>query len=64
MIDGNDGGLNITHDGGETWRFIDNIPVGQFYHVEVDMEIPYNVYGGMQDNDLGKGQPMFGDKVV
>lgn len=55
MIDGNDGGLNITHDGGETWRFIDNIPVGQFYHVEVDMEIPYNVYGGMQDNGSWEG---------
>jgi len=55
MIDGNDGGLNISHDGGHTWRFIENIPVGQFYHVEVDMEIPYNVYGGMQDNGSWEG---------
>lgn len=55
MINGNDGGLNITHDGGHTWRFIENIPVGQFYHVEVDMEIPYNVYGGMQDNGSWEG---------
>lgn len=55
MIDGNDGGLNITYDGGETWRFIENIPVGQFYHVEVDMETPYNVYGGMQDNGSWEG---------
>jgi photosystem II stability/assembly factor-like uncharacterized protein len=50
IIDGNDGGLNISHDMGKTWRFIDNIPVGQFYHVNVDMSHPYNVYGGLQDN--------------
>lgn len=55
IIDGNDGGLNITYDGGETWRFIENIPVGQYYHVNVDMEIPYNVYGGMQDNGSWEG---------
>ncbi len=55
MIDGNDGGLNITYDGGDTWRFIENIPVGQYYHVNVDMEIPYNVYGGMQDNGSWQG---------
>jgi len=50
MIDGNDGGLNITHDRGETWRFVENLPLAQFYHINVDMEYPYNVYGGMQDN--------------
>lgn len=50
MIDGNDGGLNITHDMGKTWQFAENIPVGQFYHINVDMQHPYNVYGGMQDN--------------
>ncbi len=50
IIDGNDGGLNISYDMGKNWRFIENIPVGQFYHVNVDMDHPYNVYGGMQDN--------------
>ncbi len=50
VIDGNDGGLNISRDGGENWQFINNIPVGQFYHVNYDMDFPYNVYGGMQDN--------------
>jgi photosystem II stability/assembly factor-like uncharacterized protein len=50
MIDGNDGGLNITRDGGKSWYFAENIPVGQFYHVNVDNELPYNIYGGMQDN--------------
>ncbi|MEZ4873880.1 MAG: hypothetical protein R2793_00090 [Flavobacteriaceae bacterium] len=55
MMDGNDGGLNITKDGGKTWRFIGNLPVGQFYHVAVDNEFPYNVYGGMQDNGSWRG---------
>lgn len=50
MIDGNDGGMAITHDMGKTWRLISNLPVGQFYHIDVDNELPYNIYGGMQDN--------------
>lgn len=50
IIDGNDGGLNISHDGGSNWYFAGNLPVGQFYHVNVDNDFPYNVYGGMQDN--------------
>lgn len=50
MVDGNDGGMGITYDRGKTWRHITNLPVGQFYHVNVDNEIPYRVYGGMQDN--------------
>ncbi|GAL01314.1 hypothetical protein JCM19314_758 [Nonlabens ulvanivorans] len=55
MIDGNDGGLNITRDRGKTWRFIGNLPVAQFYHINVDDEVPYNVYGGMQDNGSWRG---------
>jgi photosystem II stability/assembly factor-like uncharacterized protein len=55
MIDGNDGGLNITRDGGKSWQFIGNIPVAQFYHINVDTEFPYNVYGGMQDNGSWRG---------
>lgn len=55
LIDGNDGGLNISRDRGKTWRFIGNLPVAQFYHINVDMETPYNVYGGMQDNGSWRG---------
>ncbi|NVJ87932.1 MAG: hypothetical protein HWD82_00615 [Flavobacteriaceae bacterium] len=55
MVDGNDGGLNITRDRGKSWRFIGNIPVAQFYHIAVDNEYPYNVYGGMQDNGSWRG---------
>lgn len=50
LIDGNDGGAAISHDRGRTWRFVENLPLGQFYHIDVDLEIPYNVYGGLQDN--------------
>lgn len=50
IIDGNDGGVNITRDMGKNWQFVENIPVGQFYHINVDMDYPYNVYGGLQDN--------------
>lgn len=55
MVNGNDGGLNITRDGGESWRFIGNLPVAQFYHINTDNEYPYNVYGGMQDNGSWRG---------
>jgi len=50
MINGNDGGMNISRDGGKTWRFVENLPLAQFYHINLDNDIPYNVYGGMQDN--------------
>ncbi|MEO1049654.1 MAG: hypothetical protein AAFX87_03490 [Bacteroidota bacterium] len=55
MINGNDGGMNITKDRGKTWRFVENLPVAQFYHINYDMEYPYNVYGGMQDNGSWAG---------
>lgn len=50
IVDGNDGGLNISRDGGKTWYFAENLPVGQWYHINVDNELPYNIYGGLQDN--------------
>jgi photosystem II stability/assembly factor-like uncharacterized protein len=55
MINGNDGGMAITRDRGKTWRFVENLPLAQFYHINVDMERPYNVYGGMQDNGSWRG---------
>ncbi len=50
IIEGNDGGISITRDKGKSWRFVENLPVAQFYHINVDNEFPYNVMGGMQDN--------------
>ncbi|MFZ5972861.1 MAG: WD40/YVTN/BNR-like repeat-containing protein [Bacteroidota bacterium] len=55
MLMGNDGGLYQTYDQGDTWLHINNMPVGQFYTVNVDMETPYNVYGGLQDNGVLRG---------
>jgi photosystem II stability/assembly factor-like uncharacterized protein len=50
ILIGNDGGLAVSYDMSRTWTFIPNLPVGLFYHVGYDMEIPYNICGGMQDN--------------
>ncbi|WP_170178417.1 WD40/YVTN/BNR-like repeat-containing protein [Flammeovirga pectinis] len=55
FILGNDGGVNITYDDGQTYFKANSIPVGQFYSVNVDMEKPYNIYGGMQDNGVWVG---------
>ncbi|NNF30396.1 MAG: glycosyl hydrolase [Flavobacteriaceae bacterium] len=55
LIDGNDGGVNISYDDGETWIKNNAPAVGQFYTVNVDNEKPYNVYGGLQDNGVWKG---------
>lgn len=55
ILDGNDGGMGITYDRGVTWRHIENLPVGQFYHINTDNEIPYNIYGGLQDNGSWRG---------
>jgi photosystem II stability/assembly factor-like uncharacterized protein len=50
MINGNDGGANITVDGGKSWTRQDNQPTAQFYHVIADTRFPYYVYGAQQDN--------------
>ena len=55
LIIGNDGGLAITHDKGETFRYVRNLPLAQFYHIAVDNDHPYNIYGGLQDNGSWRG---------
>lgn len=55
IIEGNDGGIGISRDRGKNWIFDEKIPVGQFYHINVDNEMPYNVMGGMQDNGSWHG---------
>ena len=52
---GNDGGLAMSWDGGLTWLEFNKNPVGQFYTIHVDMDEPYNIYGGLQDNGTWKG---------
>ncbi len=55
FIIGGDGGLGITYDHGKSWYFPETIPVAQFYQINVDNDLPYNVYGGMQDNGNWSG---------
>ena len=56
LIVGNDGGVYISRDGARTWDFIDNMDLGQLYRVGFDMDWPYRVYLGLQDN-IGWGGP-------
>ncbi len=56
ILFGSDGGLYESLDGMETWRYIANLPVTQFYKIAVDDDFPfYNVYGGTQDNNTQVG---------
>ncbi|WP_299223260.1 glycosyl hydrolase [uncultured Psychroserpens sp.] len=55
LINGNDGGVNISYDDGENWIKNNSPSVGQFYAINVDNEEPYNVYGGLQDNGVWVG---------
>ncbi|MAP80268.1 MAG: glycosyl hydrolase [Aequorivita sp.] len=55
LIDGNDGGVNISYDDGKSWTKNNSPAVGQFYSVNVDNEENYNVYGGLQDNGVWVG---------
>jgi len=50
LYDGTDGGVYKSTDYGGNWSFLRSLPVGQFYHVSYDMDRPYNVFGGLQDN--------------
>jgi photosystem II stability/assembly factor-like uncharacterized protein len=52
---GNDGGLNVSYDGGTTFQKVNNIALAQCYTVSYDMEKPYNLYTGLQDNGVNTG---------
>jgi len=55
MIIGSDGGIAISYDGGRTGDSYANLPIGEIYKVAVDMEDPYNIYGGLQDHEQWRG---------
>jgi photosystem II stability/assembly factor-like uncharacterized protein len=59
LIAGDDGGLWFSYDGGNRVWKADNLPVSQFYHVSVDMDRPYHVYGGLQDNSSWVGDSQY-----
>src|SRR5581483_11096099 len=59
LIVGDDGVLWYSYDAGNRWWKADNLPVSQFYHVSVDMDTPYHVYGGLQDNSSWVGDSAY-----
>ena len=58
MILGGDGGISMSRDRGRTWKFVDNLAIGQFYELGVDMQQPYRICGGLQDNNAWCGPSM------
>src|SRR5207244_3193261 len=55
MIQGNDGGVYVTQDGAKSWRYLNNLPIEQFYMVAADNNIPYMMCGGLQDTNAWCG---------
>lgn len=55
LINGNDGGVNISYDDGAHWIKNNSPSTGQFYAINVDNQKPYNIYGGLQDNGVWMG---------
>jgi photosystem II stability/assembly factor-like uncharacterized protein len=47
---GADKGVSLTHDHGQAFQLFDNLPIAQYYRIGVDMQEPYTIYGGLQDN--------------
>ncbi len=59
LIAGDDGGVWYSYDGGNTWWKGNNLPISQFYHVSVDQDDPYHVFGGLQDNSVWMGDSQY-----
>lgn len=59
ILASDDGGLWRSYDGGTRWEHEMNLPVSQFYHVSLDNDIPYHVYGGLQDNSSWVGDSSY-----
>ena len=55
MVQGNDGGAYVTQDAGKSWTWFNNLPIEQFYMVAADNNVPYNLCGGLQDNNAWCG---------
>ncbi|MCH7783120.1 hypothetical protein IID62_08630, partial [candidate division KSB1 bacterium] len=56
LVNGNDGGIYFSYDGGENWRFMVDIPAVQFFNINYDMAQPFNVYGSVQDHGSFRGE--------
>ncbi len=59
LITGDDGGVWYSYDSGNRWWKAENLPISQFYHVSLDMDRPYHVYGGLQDNSSWVGASQY-----
>ena len=55
LLEGNDGGATVSTDGGKTWSPEHNQPTGQFYHIALDDDFPYHIYGAQQDEGSTRG---------
>jgi len=65
ILSGSDGGYQVSFDAGRTFEVINNVVISQYYHITYDMQEPYNVYGGLQDNGtwVGPAKNYFRDGV-
>ena len=64
LIQANDGGANVSHNGGKTWSTQFNQPTAELYQVEVDDQYPYWLYAGMQDNSSTIAVPSFPPSAI
>ena len=64
LLEGNDGGATVSTDGGKTWSTEHNQPTGQFYHVALDNQFPFNLYGAQQDEGSFEGPSATPDGMI
>ncbi|MGB6974253.1 MAG: exo-alpha-sialidase [Terracidiphilus sp.] len=64
LLEGNDGGATVSTDGGKTWSGDHNQPTGQFYHVNLDNQFPYHIYGAQQDEGAFEGPSASDQRVI
>ena len=64
LLEGNDGGATVSTDGGETWSTEHNQPTGQFYHVNLDDQFPFHMYGAQQDEGSFEGPSASSDGMI
>lgn len=64
LLEGNDGGATVSTDGGNTWSTEHNQPTGQFYHVNIDDQFPFHIYGAQQDEGSFEGPSASSDGVI
>ena len=64
LLEGNDGGATVSADGGKTWTTEHNQPTGQFYHVNLDDQFPYHIYGAQQDEGSFEGPSAHSEGMI